>query len=401
MKGHQYALDVRGRWVDAKKMKYQKHVKFFCDCPDRHPMKLVKPSGSLGKRGFCDYFAHNVKKSKTHHDPLDFPTCKLGGESYLHRSAKHVLRVMVGQYRFADFQCVCCGGEEYVETDDCSVTMEVRSNDKKWRYDCLLRRGEVDVAALEVVHTHLIGSGKADAVRASGLKIAEFRAEDVMKMMARGDSEGGTLLDNLQVRLGKCYECLLGMSIRWQKECFVDELNEAVRQEEGMVSNYMHIERLRRLDDLNRILAMDHVVKKCKLLLQMGLKLGVRIHVREVGTITCSRITEWEHGLLASGFNVVIPTQQICIVILQDSVDVLSLRLRWNYNSIKRRFYFFINCATILKLLGGIEVGGLCLLDCRPLAQYERHMGRRQRPDRRVGTCDSWYDGVFAEKINM
>ena len=65
MRDHQYALDIRGEWVNAKVTKYRKHSVFFCDCPAKHKMKLVKPSGRLGKRLFCDYFAHVSKSAVT------------------------------------------------------------------------------------------------------------------------------------------------------------------------------------------------------------------------------------------------------------------------------------------------------------------------------------------------
>ena len=106
---------------------------------------------------------------------------------------------------------------------------------------------------------------------------------------------------------------------------------------------------------------------------------------------------EWEHGLLASCFDTSLPTHQICIVILRDGVDPCSLGLPWKH---PRRLYFFINCATIRQRLDGVKPDALCLLDCRPLQQIERHMGRRPRPVDRSGTCDSWYDRVFIEELN-
>ncbi len=54
----QYALDADVSWVNAKLTEYRKHRSFFCGCAERHPVKLVKPSGVLGKRPFSDYFAH-------------------------------------------------------------------------------------------------------------------------------------------------------------------------------------------------------------------------------------------------------------------------------------------------------------------------------------------------------
>ena len=122
MNGHQYALDVSGEWVDATRTEYVKHSRFFCDCPARHRMKLVKPSGSFGKRRFCDYVAHSVKRIKLNDGTsTPLPTCASGGESELHRKAKHVLREMVGGYSFATFRCSQCWVEEDEDTRGCSV----------------------------------------------------------------------------------------------------------------------------------------------------------------------------------------------------------------------------------------------------------------------------------------
>ena len=396
MNGHQYALDVSGEWVDATRTEYVKHSRFFCDCPARHRMKLVKPSGSFGKRRFCDYFAHSVKRIKLNDGTsTPLPTCASGGESELHRKAKHVLREMVGGYSFATFRCSQCWVEEDEDTRGCSVAIEVRSEDGRWRYDCLLKRGEEAVAALEVVHTHLVGEEKAKAVRASGLQIAEFRAQDVMDMVEKKV----THLENLQIREGLCSVCLLNRSLQWITDCYNEERHELVKQDAAQFCNYMHADKFRqyieRVDTLGRILEERDVVKRCKLLLALGLQNGVKLRLPEIGTVTCSATVEWEHGLLGSGFNPPLPTAQICIVVLQDGVDVRSLGLRWRY---ERRFYIFINCETILKKLSTVVEESLCLLDCRPPKQFQRHMGRLPRPKRQVGTCDSWYGGVFAAR---
>lgn len=376
-------------WIDAKQTEYQTHSTYFCDCPDLHRMKLVKPSGVLGKRGFCDYFAHVGKRIKTHDDADPSQTCRSGGESLIHREAKHALREMVGKYLFTTFRCLCCGDEKSVYTDDCSVTIESTSQDGKWRYDCLLWRAGVRVAALEVVHTHITGKRKADAARASGLEIAEFRAADVMDAIGRCKESAGctNLIDNLQLRVGKCGACLLELGVKWYEKCYADELAELVRQASVLQMYYAHVYKV-------KAVAVNPVMSKCKQLLRQGLHDGVQIHVKGVGKVSCSDSVEWEHGLLASGFNMDIHTRQICIVILQDGVDPRSLRLRWNYKSIKRKFYFFINCATILQRLS-MACEGLCLLDCRPEQQYKRHLEKRQV--NRIRTCDSWYDRVFAE----
>jgi hypothetical protein len=188
-------------------------------------------------------------------------------------------------------------------------------------------------------------------------------------------------------------------------DCYNDERIELVRQGVAEFGHYMSVDRRRRrrerLDTLGRISDELDVVKRCKLLLALGLRSGVKLRIPDVGSIACGKTEEWEHGLLASGFDPLLPTRQVCIVILQDGVDVRSLGLRWNYNSIERRFYFFTNRETILRKLSTVMEEGqsLFLLDCRPVKQFQRHMGVLPVPKRRTrGTCDSWYGRVFAEQ---
>jgi hypothetical protein len=59
-----YALDTNGSWANAKLTEYKKHSRFFCGCAERHSVKLVKPSGDLGKRPFSAYFAQNIQNRK-------------------------------------------------------------------------------------------------------------------------------------------------------------------------------------------------------------------------------------------------------------------------------------------------------------------------------------------------
>ena len=190
-----YALDVNGSWANAKLTKYRKHSQFFCGCAERHPVKLVKSSGVLGKRKFTDHFAHITTSEQ---DNVEGHTvCSCGcTESQDHFNAKHKLREMVGQYSFTTFRCITCRNRRVTYTRGCEVVVEKASNDRKWRYDCLLRKGDKDVVALEVLHSHKVTREKASSVRDAGLEIAEFRAEDILRLLA--DQSTGTVhLENL------------------------------------------------------------------------------------------------------------------------------------------------------------------------------------------------------------
>jgi hypothetical protein len=348
MRDHQYALDVYGKWVNARKSKYCRHSVYFCDCPSKHRMKLVKPSGVLGKRGFCDYFAHIAKKRSRS------PVCAHGGESIVHRQAKQVLREMVGKYSFAVFWCTQCECERRVDTAGCSVSIEVRSDDGKWRYDCLLSRDGVPVSVLEVVHTHKTGDEKVQAVRAKGMELAEFRAEDVM-ILAENEAIS---IENLQMRIGLCQHCLVEKSLQWMRDCYVDEFDELVFQEQSVFFNYS------RMAVLNRVLAVNPEYRRCKRLLRLGMQRRVKLCIPRMGEISCAFTKVWQHGVLASRFSRHLPTHQICIVLLQHNCDLRSVE-SWYHPSVKRDFHVFLWCSTVLDRLGSLAEETVCLNDCR------------------------------------
>ena len=220
MTSMQYALDASGSWANAKLTEYRKHSQFFCACAERHPVKLVKPSGELGKRPFSDYFAHITRSE---HDAADGRTVRSCGcaESPDHFNAKHKLREMVGRYAFTTFRCITCHRKRVIYSRGCEVVVEEPSKDRKWRYDCLLRSGGKDVAALEVLHSHKVSREKASAVRDGGLEIAEFRAEDILRLLK--DTPSKTVhLENLLVELGTCESCVEKENSYWRKRCSRD-----------------------------------------------------------------------------------------------------------------------------------------------------------------------------------
>ena len=237
---HQYAFDSNGNWVNANKTEYKKHQVYFCECPERHSMKLVKPSGLPEKRPFCDYFAHvapNFKRHKSMDETISAvkSSCCSGGESFKHKNAKHILRELVGSYYFTTFRCQCCHAEEIMDSVGGSVSMEIVSVDKRWRYDCLLEKDGKAVVAMEVVHTHLTGSVKIDSVRASGLEIVEFRVDDVMEMSKNSLDGGRTKLDNIKIKSGKCEPCLIKFRLKqeeMQDRLKQKEIQNRLKQEE-------------------------------------------------------------------------------------------------------------------------------------------------------------------------
>ena len=320
-------------------------------------MKLVKPSGTLGKRTFCDYFSHIGKRPDLHSNKRK---CTHGGESVIHRMAKQKLREMVGKYSFTLFQCVRCGDERYENGRGCSVTIEVRSDDGKWRYDCVLSRNGLPIVALEVVHTHKTGDEKISAVRSSGIEIVEFRAEDVMQM--------GDVLENLNIRRGVCYCCLVELSLKWQRDCFVDELFELMDQEEMISSNYTRMMRIYHI-----VSTVEPMLNKCKQLLKLGFQYRVKLCIPELKEefFVCTKTVKWEHGLV-----VYCGLHRIFVVLLQNMTELHERK--WNKwktwklsHSAEGPFCIFLECTTILHRLGSLAEDVVILSDCRSSCHYQ------------------------------
>jgi hypothetical protein len=400
---HQYAFDIHGKWVNAKQIKYSEHITYFCECPEKHKMKLVKPSGLCGKRPFCDYFAHIRTGHKKHKSAVKI-SCSPGGESLQHRMAKHKLREMVGFYYFSTFCCQDCSYEKIIDSERCSVSMEVASADKQWRYDCLLLRNGLPEVALEVFHRHLTGFTKVQSVRKSGIEIAEFRADDVMSMLNDGRTK--TKLENIQIQTGKCQDCLLKASYMWIRDCFVDDLFELIRQEDSIIENYELIEELKREKemkikrrneyllkesnqwiwdcfvyeireiqrrddeiarcsvrdyDLKKALQISDPLKKCKVLLTLSLD-RLEIDGPLIGNVSFEKAVEWTNGLLVSDFDKSLPTKMMCIFLVADR-SIIHNR-QWKHQSVESIFHIFLNCSTILRKLSTPEESPVVLKNC-------------------------------------
>jgi hypothetical protein len=219
-RGSKYARNQNDHWVCASDAVHDSETYFFCDCPDRHKMKLVKPSGNPDKRRFMDYFAH-ISCGHKRANGETVITCRSGGESEEHKNAKHKLREMVGQFSFVVAKCRNCRLELVEDGLNASILVEIQSDDRKWRYDCVLIRNDVKVIALEIYHKHATTQSKVFATRQDGLQIAEFRAEDVNALVP------GTKINNLQVRAFLCLKCQIDQADTKKRE-HIKKLDAAV-----------------------------------------------------------------------------------------------------------------------------------------------------------------------------
>lgn len=408
----QYALDASGSWANAKLTEYKKHSQFFCACPERHPVKLVKPSGVLGKRPFSDYFAHVSKKFKSSDAQHVCMSMWRSGESKDHFNAKHMLREMVGLYRFTTFRCIECRDTHSIYTRGCEVIVEEPSKDRKWRYDCLLRRNGNDVAALEVLHSHKVTGEKASSVRGSGLEIAEFRAEDILKLLTVRPTNI-VHIENLLVKFGKCQNCLINAWFAWHRLCLDEELQELIRQDEAIAVHYNNIhEEARRLriqreavvfayerectlwlrdcleSELQELIRQENasavyynnihehvaimqilpVIERCQGLLMFHLRHGVHIEIPGVGDVICHKAHKWTHGILVTGFlsSCRLATNKLCIVLFDDVQG--EIEKKYPHPNFNRRFHIFLHCSTVIHRLGhytGSDKPQFVFKDCR------------------------------------
>ena len=229
---NRWAQDVHGDWKDAATEEKRRGTVYFCDCPDKHRMRLVKSSGDTDKRYFQDYFAH-IHSGYKHTRDGELIPCRSGGESKEHRAAKHRLREMVGTFKYVSQRCKACRKDVIEDGRDSTITLEMRSADGRWRYDCMLIRHGKPVAALEIFHRHATAQEKLLSTRQDGIAIAEFRAEDVNAM------HKGTLLENLCPLSFTCQTCLLDASEAWITRCQGEERRALQMWESQMAEAYL------------------------------------------------------------------------------------------------------------------------------------------------------------------
>lgn len=355
-KDHRFAFNMHGEWVDAKQTMYTENQFFFCECPDKHKMKLVKPSGMCGKRPFCDYFAHVQSSNKKHKTIETKLSCIPSSESLEHRTAKQRLRELVGFYFFPTFRCQKCSIEKIIDTKGCSVSIEVVSDDKRWRYDCLLKKETFAVAAMEVFHTHITGYDKTQSIRSSGLEIAEFKSIDVLSM-PRGCR---TKLNNLKMQVGTCERCLHEILLEETnagiKEYLSNEIKVLKYQERVIAKCYW------RQHAIRTALHITDMHEMCQALICISL-FRLKINVPRLGEISFTKAIRWMNGVLVHGFDRHLPTKMMCIFLVRDRNTVHNSQ--WKHPLVETDFHIFLHCSTIIRELSSLDEDSIVLKDCR------------------------------------
>lgn len=150
------------------------------------------------------YFAHK-----------NISTCTGGSpESAQHLQAKFWLKHFVGHYSICLQKCVCCGpylGFESKPSDCVHVELPHNIDGKRYIYDTVVAREGKCALVIEVFHTHKTEEHKIQAVHANGMKIAEVKADTVLKMVAELEvaKRNGTRVQipNLLTADIECAEC--------------------------------------------------------------------------------------------------------------------------------------------------------------------------------------------------
>ena len=186
---HLFALDsATNEWVSAATC--ARADRYVCWCPDKHPVFVRKPSGKEGVRAITAHFSHHAESA-----------CRKGGESAEHVNAKMALQTMAGLFSFVTTRCPQCKKETVEDCGDGTVVLELRSDDRKWRYDAVYTDARGAATALEVFRSHATTDEKIQSTRSSGMRIAEFSAESILRLAETGV---GGRLDNLVVQAEIC-----------------------------------------------------------------------------------------------------------------------------------------------------------------------------------------------------
>ena len=194
-------------WVSA--IHADKLHEYECWCPDRHKVCLRQPSGKEGIRHVNPHFAHFPLREGNREV---MTSCRGGGESEEHMSAKIRLKEMQGKYTFALEECIVCGRKDMESCTNGEIDIEVRSEDRRWWYDACYKSADGRDIALEVKHKHATGTEKIQSTKTAGMMIAEFMASDINAM------EEGAILRNLLIRKITCDVCKERHRIRLEQK---------------------------------------------------------------------------------------------------------------------------------------------------------------------------------------
>jgi hypothetical protein len=232
---HRFATRASdGCLVDALTEVKRNGEKYWCCCPEKHPLIPKKPSGLPNKRGITPHFSHCAGTK-----------CICGcGESEEHIAGKcaisetfknpgHVIIVI----EEVCHECKKCIKYSTFDSETYIVVLEMVSKDKKWRYDAVLvrRSDRTPVQVIEVVVTHYSSQEKLESTRADGLGIAEIMAEAIFANVKQGGTTWCLQHQCLKKDRKLCEECECCARLKQEEALKQEELRkqyEARKREE-------------------------------------------------------------------------------------------------------------------------------------------------------------------------
>jgi len=363
---HLYAQDKNGKWHCALTSNRVDNIKYVCDCPDQHKLKLVKCKKRNGKRHFRDYFAHVAKKRKEK-DGRNVGTCRGYGEPIEIRNAKHKLRSMCGNFFFTTKKCIHCAKKEYMLTND-GKTIDIQPVviGDKWKLDCVLKKEKQIICSFEIAHKSYVPQNKLVGVHELGIKVVEFALEEVQNMQRNQE------LRNIMVYLFECEDCRLRDMLEHEKELLreyeMSRLNE-IENEINIILNF-ESKVLDKGYAMHALYSMFLLESKNKSDIEKAIlfleKYGDSIFVQNnkfIGKIYCHVLKKTKNGIIVMG-----PESKLVYIHLfclrfsseeehQIIKDTFFLAKR--AHDITRDYVMFVNCSSILYT--GFKILSACL----------------------------------------
>ena len=248
---HLFALNsTTGEWCNAETC--DRSASYVCWCPEKHPVFVRRPRGKEGVRVITAHFAH-YKSSESQ----PFSECRKGGESVDHVNAKMALKTMAGRFSFVMTRCPECSKEVVEDCSNGTVELELRSDDKKWRYDAVYTDVHGKVTALEVCHTHATTDDKIQSTRSKGIRIAEFSTENIL-LLAK--NEKGGRLDNLVLESEFCsLLCETRVVERGKKELEDKRIKQEQETERAKIKEQERRERMCRIKEAEETAKLERL----------------------------------------------------------------------------------------------------------------------------------------------
>lgn len=174
-----------------------------CLCGCGSVLVMRRSRNLPGKRWFRPHFCVKVGQRG------DCALRSGGPETVEHLLAKQLLHDCIRSVRFRSNVCVCCGRGESIRFDGEGVEVQLEKcvEGSRLRPDLTVRLPGGARWALEVLQTHRSEEGRNARLAEMGVRVAEFRAREVIEKLDVRDERGAPALENLLAKTGRCPVC--------------------------------------------------------------------------------------------------------------------------------------------------------------------------------------------------